>query len=193
MLLSLVCNKNRRKRQHSIMEEEASQESDKLVVNMENSGQAMDSGNDSGHFPENENSIAEPALTSFKLTDSYPLPHQTVDDVSDLVYLGRKRRFRRPPINHNSTKSQSVCHDFSEGFKTRLENTKLLTKSEVRWDMGGKVSYCAVDCSKMSMEKMKDLAGELFEIYYTDKSVGGITFARNWAVFTACGKNKRLM
>ena len=173
------------------MEEDSSQESDKLVVNMESDERANDRDNVAGQ-PETQIDIADPTQTSaVELKVQPPLTHQNVDDVSDLVYLGRKRRFKRYPVNTNQ--SQGIWHDFSEGFKTRLENTKLLAQAEVRWDNGGKVSYCAVDCSKMSTDEMKNLASELFEIYYTDKSVGGITFARNWAVFTACGKNKRQM
>jgi len=171
--------------------DQSSQESGKLIVDIVDMDKqtAVNVAVGSQEIDDEDNVDAVVTLSKM---DNNPQQSQTktaVDDVSDLVYLGRKRKFRRYPLDDMN--SLVVWQDFSEGFRTRLEKTKLMTQADIKWDLGGKVSYCAVDCSKMSTEQMKDLAGELFEIYYTDKSVSAITFARNWAVFTACCKNKR--
>jgi len=112
-----------------------------------------------------------------------PAPSRSLDNISDLVYLGRKRTFRK--YSGNNEKNH---YDFSEGFKTRLVKIKLLLQTDIRWDLAGRTIYCAVDCSRIDKEQMVEFTSQLFEIYYTDKTVGCITFSRNWAVFTASAK-----
>ena len=175
--------------------DESSQESNKLVIDNKNDSE-NENENENGNFINDtkNDQVSENFPTEEELAGinddlaiftalEIPAPSRSLDNISDLVYLGRKRTFRK-----YSGEKEIIHNDFSEGFKTRLAKIKLLAQTDIRWNLAGRTVYCAVDCSRIDKEQMVEFTSKLFELHYTDKTVGCITFSRNWAVFTASTK-----
>ena len=81
---------------------------------------------------------------------------------------------------------------FSDGFPQRLSERleKIQSLVKTKFDWHGRSAMCELDHSQLNKEAALELAMNMFELYYTDKTVKRLVFEKNVAKMVAGYTNK---
>ena len=93
------------------------------------------------------------------------------------------------PVKKNrQSATKFFSHGFPQRLSERLEKHNSLVKTKFDWD--GRSARCELDHSQLNKEAALELAMNMFELYYTDKTVKRLVFEKNVAKMVAGYSNK---